>query len=72
MIDKDSANNRSYVVDVKILDVEKRYKPGPKHYVCAIKKKTNLYFVFLGLCYSSKLDKSDKYIYYLSTLCTIF
>jgi hypothetical protein len=35
MIDKDSA----YVTDVKILDVEKRYRPGPKHYVCIIKKE---------------------------------
>jgi hypothetical protein len=38
MIDKDLANNGGSVVDVKILDVEKRYRPGPKHYVCVIEK----------------------------------
>jgi hypothetical protein len=38
MIDKDSVKNPNYVTDVKILDIEKRYRPGPKHYVCIIKK----------------------------------
>jgi len=26
--------NANYITDVKVLDVEKRYRPGPKHYVC--------------------------------------
>lgn len=33
MIDRDSASHRNHVAHVKILDVEKRYSPGPKHYV---------------------------------------
>ncbi len=36
MINRDSANNQSYVTDVKFLDVEKRHGPEPKHYVYVI------------------------------------
>jgi hypothetical protein len=72
MANKESSDKTGYVVDVKILDVEKRYKPGPKHYVCLTKiyHNKNIYR-FLGLCYSSHLGKSCKFIHYLSTLCTI-
>jgi hypothetical protein len=34
MASKESSNKTGYIVDVKILDVEKRYNTGPKHYVC--------------------------------------
>ena len=34
MANKESVDRTGYIVDVKILDVEKRYKPGPKYYVC--------------------------------------
>jgi hypothetical protein len=33
MINKEPLDNIGYVGSVKLLDVEKRYKPGPKHYV---------------------------------------
>ncbi|CAM2702752.1 unnamed protein product [Rotaria socialis] len=36
MIDRNTANNNSYVADVKVVDVDKRYRPGPKHYVYVI------------------------------------
>ncbi|CAF4021818.1 unnamed protein product, partial [Adineta steineri] len=49
MIDKDSTNN-SYVVNVKVLDVEKRYRPGPKHYVYVIQvtwaNPTNIFIIY--------------------------
>jgi hypothetical protein len=34
MASKESSDKKGYVVGVKILDVEKRNKIGPKHYVC--------------------------------------
>ncbi|CAF3414947.1 unnamed protein product [Rotaria sp. Silwood1] len=50
MIDRYSANKNSYVVDVKILDVEKRYKPPPKHYVYVIQvtwsNPTNIFIIY--------------------------
>ncbi|CAF2405924.1 unnamed protein product [Rotaria sp. Silwood2] len=50
MIDKYSANKNSYVTGVKVLDVEKRYKPGPKHYVYVIQvtwsNPTNIFIIY--------------------------
>ncbi len=34
MTSKEASDNTGYVDSIKILDVEKRYRPGPKHYVC--------------------------------------
>ncbi|CAM4781244.1 unnamed protein product [Rotaria magnacalcarata] len=36
MIDRNTVNNNSHVVDVKVVDIDKRYRPGPKHYVYVI------------------------------------
>jgi len=36
MATKESSDKTGHIVDIRILDVEKRYKPGPKHYVCLI------------------------------------
>lgn len=38
MTNKEAAQRTGYVDNVKIIDVEKRYKPGPKHYVSVNKK----------------------------------
>ncbi|CAF1187438.1 unnamed protein product [Rotaria sordida] len=50
MIDKSSANKNSYVVDVKVVDIEKRYNPGPKHYVYVIQvtwsNPTNTFIIY--------------------------
>ena len=35
MANKDVSKKSGYVVDVKVVDVEKRYYEGPKHYVCS-------------------------------------
>jgi hypothetical protein len=34
MASKEASDTKGYVVDVKIVDVEKRKNEGPKHYVC--------------------------------------
>ncbi|CAF1218086.1 unnamed protein product [Rotaria sordida] len=50
MKNKKSSNNTGYVVDVKILDVEKRYKSGSKHYVYIIQvtwsNPDNLFIIY--------------------------
>ncbi|UJR27976.1 hypothetical protein I4U23_009234 [Adineta vaga] len=36
MTNKESSDKNGYVESIKIIDIEKRYKPGPKHYVYVI------------------------------------
>ncbi|CAF3366957.1 unnamed protein product [Rotaria sp. Silwood1] len=50
MKNKKSSNNTGYVADIKILDVEKRYKSGSKHYVYVIQvtwsNPENLFIIY--------------------------
>ncbi|CAF2396903.1 unnamed protein product [Rotaria sp. Silwood2] len=50
MKNKELSNNTGYVTAVKILDIEKRYKPGPKHYVYVIQvtwsNPENLFIIY--------------------------
>ncbi|CAF0786357.1 unnamed protein product [Adineta steineri] len=50
MTNKESSSKIGYVGNVKILDVEKRYKPGPKHYVYVIQvtwsNPSNLFIIY--------------------------
>ncbi|CAF1101687.1 unnamed protein product [Adineta ricciae] len=50
MIDRISTNETSHVVSVKVVDVEKRYRPGPKHYVYVIQvtwsNPTNIFIIY--------------------------
>lgn len=73
MASKDMSKKSGYVVDVKVVDVEKRYHEGPKHYVGSkkcIHNKENA-DEHLGLHTESCLGQSNEYIYYLSTIQSI-
>ncbi|CAF1441881.1 unnamed protein product [Adineta ricciae] len=50
MTNRESTNKTGYVESVKIIDVEKRYRPGPKHYVYVIQvnwtNPSNLFIIY--------------------------
>ena len=50
MTNNEASDKIGYVESVKILDVEKRYKPGPKHYVYVIQvtwaNPTNIFIIY--------------------------
>lgn len=76
MTNRDEKKSAGYVESVKILDVEKRYRSGPKHYVMidlSVHSKviSDNDHPLLGLCYPSEMGQSIECVHHLSTLCPI-
>ena len=74
MTNKDAGKKTGYVESVKILDVEKRYRSGPKHYVTRRRHSFVLFSTVrsaLGFRPPSQMGQSVERFHHLSTLRSI-